>query len=91
MCMTLTLYFCYTVATWAYVMYLTVQTSFHWMSNNTFTDVKIVKFNESNSPCLAIIFKDLVNVVHLKKCPSNWKVFIDDTNGEREAMLQFQR
>ena len=54
-------FFLNATATWTYVMYLTVQTSLHWISDNTITNVKIVRFNESNSPCLIFTFFDLGN------------------------------
>ena len=54
-------FFLNATATWTYAMYLTVQTSLHWISDNTITNVKIVRFNESNSPCLIFTFFDLGN------------------------------
>ena len=62
------------VATWTYVIYLTVQISLHWSSNSTVTDVKMVKFNQSNSPCMAFAFYDVVKGDYLEKCPNDWKV-----------------
>ena len=54
-------FFLNATATWTYAMYLTVQTSLHWISDNTITNVKLVRFNESNSPCLIFTFFDLGN------------------------------
>ena len=68
-------FFLNATATWTYAMYLTVQTSLHWISDNTITNVKIVRFNESNSPCLIFTFFDLGNGRYLSHCPSNWKIF----------------
>ena len=68
-------------ATWTYVIYLTVQTSLHWISNNTVSEVKIVEFNETNSPCLAVAFYDIVNDQYLGKCPNDWRIYLD--NGKK--------
>ena len=62
------------VATWTYVIYLTVQISLHWSSNSTVTDVKMVKFNQSNSPCMAFAFFDVITDRFLEKCPSDWEI-----------------
>ena len=64
----------YMTAAWTYVMYLTVQICLNWKSDHTVTDVKIVKFNESNGPCLVFVFFDLLNKGFLNKCPSDWKI-----------------
>ena len=64
----------YIAATWTYVAYLTVQVSRHWNSNHTVTDVKIVKFNESNIPCVVFVFYDLVTNGYLQECPINMKI-----------------
>ena len=70
----------HSAATWTYVMYLTVQTSLHWISGNSVTEVKIVEFNESNSPCFAFAFYDIISDQLLRKCPSDWKIYLE--NGE---------
>ena len=70
----------YIAATWTYVAYLTVQVSLHWNSNHTVTDVKIVKFNESNIPCVVFVFYDLVTNGYLQECPNNLKIL---DNGNR--------
>ena len=62
------------IATWSYVIYSTVQVSFQWNSNNTVTDVKIAKFDQSNSPCLAFTFFDVIKDRFLEKCPSDWEI-----------------
>ena len=66
-------------------MYLTVQTSLHWISDNTVTEVKIVEFDESNSPCFAFAFYDIISDKLLMKCPSDWKIYLE--NGERLNIL----
>ena len=70
--------FSHAAGAWTYVMYLTVQTSQSWISNNTVTEVKMVEFNESNSPCLAFAFYDIVNDQFLGTCPSDWKIYLDN-------------
>ena len=62
-------------------MYLTFQTSLNWMTNNTVTNVKTVKFDQSNSPCLAFAFYDIVTDRYLKQCPSDLKISFSD-NGK---------